>query len=97
MAITKRYRETGGDIFEIRYEQQPDGTWKMFADEHPDNSFDTSVVKCHLYGSGQICVASGKEPRSFDRARAIAIAWMDGYSQYVRTGSFPTGRKRVNV
>ncbi len=98
MARTTRYREsTTGDEYAIRYEEQPGGTWKMYADEHPPNPFDPSVSKCHLYSSKLICVASGKEPHAFERAQAIAFVWMDGFSQYIRRGVFPTGRKRVHV
>lgn len=98
MSITKRYRETNtGDEYTIRYESQPDGTWKCFADAHPDNDYDPAVRLCHLYSSDEICVFAGKEPRTFDRAQAIAFVWMEGYSQYVRTGVFPKGKKRVHV
>lgn len=98
MSVTKRYRETTtGDHYTIRYESQSDGMWKIYADAHPANSFDSSVSKCHLYSSSEICVFAGKEPRTMDRAQAIAFVWMEGYSQYVRSGSFPTGKKRVRI
>lgn len=96
--ITQRYRQKPyGDTYTIEYRRQSDGHYDIFATEHPQNPFDESVVKCHLYSSGEVCVAAGKEPRTLDRAKAIAFTWMDGYSAYCRTGNFPTGSKRVNV
>jgi hypothetical protein len=44
-----------------------------------------------------VCVASGQEPHTLDRAVAIAKFWIGGYSRYVRTGAFPIGGKRVHV
>ena len=96
--ITKRYRETNtGDIYSITYDKQSNGTWKMFSHEHPSNPYDNSASQCHLYSSGEICVHEGQEPRSYERAQAIVFVWMEGYSQFVRSGVFPTGRKRVHV
>lgn len=96
--ITKRYRQTTyGDIYTIEYHPQSDRTIKMFCFDHPDNPFSADVTKCHLYPSGAICVSEGNEPRTMDRATAIATFWMDGYSKYIRSGEFPNGAAKVNV
>ena len=95
---TKRYRETTtGDRYTIEYRKQSNGTYKIFCSEHPYNRHDTSVHQCHLYSSDEVCVAPGKEPRTLDRAKAIATIWIQGYSQYIRTGKFPATGGRVNV
>lgn len=96
--ITQRYRQKPyGDLYTIEFRRQSDGHYDIYATEHPANPYDSAVTKCHLYSSGRVCVAAGKEPRTLDRAKAIAFTWMDGYSVYCRTGVFPTGAKRVNV
>jgi len=96
--VRKRYRQTPhGDLYTLEFRPQTDGHWDIYALESPHNPYDTSVVKCHLYERGEVCVAAGKEPRTLDRAVAIAFIWMDGYSVYVPEGRFPTGAKRVNV
>ena len=98
LMTTKRYRETTtSDRYTIEYRKQSNGTYKIFCTEHPYNSQSTSVHKCHLYSSGEVCVAAGREPRTLDRAKAIAMIWLQGYSQYVRTGKFSEGKRRVNV
>jgi hypothetical protein len=97
-ADTKRYRQTQfGDLYTIQFRPQPSGTVKLFCLDHPYNPYSDDAAKCHLYSSGEICVSHGCEPRTLDRAKAIATAFMDGYSQYVRTGVFPNGGKRVSV
>ncbi len=96
--ITKNYRQQPyGDHYTIVFRPQPNGTFKIYCPEHPDNPHSTDVTKCHLYSSGEICVAAGKEPRTLDRAKAIAMFWIDGYSRYIRTGVFPNGNAKVNV
>lgn len=96
--VTLKYRQTTyGDTYEIEYQPQSNGTIKLFCFNHPHNPHDTAVTKCHLYSSGEVCVAGGHEPRTLDRAKAIAAFWMDGYSGYVRTGKFYNGQAKVNV
>ena len=95
--MTKTYMVDGQDRYVIDYRPQSDGTIKMFALDHPYNPQSDPVNVHHLYSSGEICVAAGHEPRTLDRATAIAATWMQGFSRYVRTGTFPSGTKRFNV
>src|SRR5438105_652768 len=99
MAIRLDYRETRtGDSYRIRFEQWSDGIWRIFCEHHPRNPYDASVLKCHLYDSGEVCIDHSKyAPRTLDKAKACAYFWMEGYSQYVRTGVFPATGGRVNV
>ncbi|WP_339734832.1 hypothetical protein [uncultured Gimesia sp.] len=99
MAVTKNYRVDGTDDYTIKYEEKGwlSPTYKITCTRHPHNPRSNSVNDCHLYSSGEVCVAAGKEPKSLDKAKAIGMAFCEGYSQYVRTGKFPNGRKRVNV
>jgi len=99
MPITSEYRETNtGDYYIIRFERRSDGVWRIFADLHPHNPFNTSVHQCHLYDSKEICVDHSKyKPRTLDQAKACAVMWMEGYSQYVRTGRFLATGGRVKV
>ena len=99
MSVTKHYRIDGEDLYTITYEKQGwlNTTYKIICTKHPHNPRSTSVHDCHLYSSGEICVAAGKAPKTLDKAKAIAMAWCEGYSTYIRTGVFPNGAKRVNV
>jgi hypothetical protein len=100
MSLVKHYenRQEGYiDRYAVEYRTEPDGTISVWSPEHPPNRFDTSVAKCHLYSSGKICIASGREPRSMEVAEAIAHYWMMGYSVYVRMGEFPDPGARVSV
>ena len=96
--LTQRYRQTTyGDVYTIEYVLQSDGTYKLMCMEHPYNPYSTDVAKCHLHPSNSICVAATYPVDSLDKAKAVATSFMDGYSQYVRSGVFPNGAKKVNV
>jgi hypothetical protein len=92
-----RYLIDKTDRYAIEFRPQPDGTIKLFAVTHPADPFGAGVSINHLYGSGEICVATGRAPRTMDRARAIAMVWAKGWSTYIRTGKFPSGNQKVNV
>lgn len=96
--ITKRYRQTTyDDLYTIEYRLQSDGTYKLACLEHPTNLYSTDVTKCHLYPSREVCVSGSYKVDSFEKAQAVASAFMDGYSQYIRSGKFPNGAKKVHV
>jgi len=95
--VVKEYRVDGRDRYKIEYVEQGHGTWKLFCHNHPHNPRSTNVSKCHLYSSGEVCVAGGHEPKTLDQAMAIGIFWAQGYSNYLRTGTFYNGKARVNV
>ncbi len=99
MATTRNYRVNGSDEYTITYEKQGwlDPSYKIICTRHPHNPRSTSVHDCHLYSSGEVCVAAGKEPKTLDKAKAIGMAWAEGFSTYIQTGSFPNGAKRINV
>ena len=95
--VTKRYR-IGGRFFTLRFVPNWWGSkWKIYADEHPPDPWGKGVGHNHLYASGEVCVAAGKEPGTLDRAIAIGQVWAHGWVEYCRTGEFPKGPKRVNV
>jgi hypothetical protein len=96
-SLTKRYRVDGTDEYTIEYRRESDGTYALYCHEHPRDPFGKGASTHHLYESGRICVASGHEPNTLDRATAIASVWMHGFSRYVRSGTFPRGGGRVNV
>lgn len=98
MSITIEYREGGtGDLYILRYEDKG-STWRIFVEAHPENPFDSSVLKCHLYPGGEVCVDRTKfNPSTFEDAKAVAYFWMANYSQYVRFGKFPATGGLVNV
>lgn len=99
MNVRVAYRETKtDDVYILVYEHGSDGIWRIRAEQHPDNPFDNAVYSCHLYSNGEICVDHSKfAPRALDQAKACAYLWMEGYSQYVRTGVFPATGARVRV
>lgn len=79
-------------------EIRPSGNcYSLHAISHPPNTQGGGVTTHHLYSSGQICVSTGYEPRTIERAKAIAMSWCEGWSKYIRGKEFPNGRKRVLV
>lgn len=96
--VMRRFRtERHGDLFAFEFRQQHDGHFDIFCFEHPTTPLDTSVSRCHIYPTGEVCVRAGREPLTLDRAIAIATVWAEGYSHYCRTGRFPRGTKKVHV
>lgn len=93
----KRSYLVGRDKYTIDYVSQSDGTIRLHADLRPADPHGAGVAESHLYLTGEICVSAGNAPTTMDRAKAIAVHWMEGYSEYVRSGEFPTGRRRVHV
>lgn len=95
--MLKSYRVDKRDNYQIEYRQQSDGTIKLYARSFPPDPFEGDSHAHHILPDGSICVSSGNEPRTLDRAKAIAVHWMEGYSQYIRTGTFPNESRRVRV
>lgn len=95
--MIRHYVVNKTDRFAIRYDALPDGTIALYAVERPRDPFGGPVTTTHVYNDDRICVATGHEPRTYDRAKAIAAAWMEGYSSYVRTGTFPNKARHINV
>jgi hypothetical protein len=73
------------------------GYYTLHAVSYPPNTRGGTVHDHHLYSDGTICVTVGQEPRTIDRAKAIAMSWCDGWSKYQRGNAFPNGRKAVSV
>lgn len=95
--IKKRYRVDGQDEYAIELRPQSNGTFKVFATACPEDVHGEGPTTHHRYSTGEICVTEGREPRTADRATAIALAWVDGYSEYLKSGSFPNGAKKIRV
>jgi hypothetical protein len=95
--MTREYLVDGVDRYLIRFERDPASYYKLFADRRPPDPFGKGAQEHHLFTSGQICVSAGEEPRTLDRARAIAQFWCQGFSTYRRTGVFPNRACRVVV
>lgn len=95
--MIRRFIVDGRDHYTIEFRQESMGTISLHAKEYPPNRRGGTVHEHHLYSSGEICVTKGKEPRTVDRAKAIAMSWCEGWSEFQRTGIFPNGAKRVNV
>ena len=95
--MIKHYVVNGHDRYCIEFQRQSNGTFKLYAREHPPDPYGKPVNDNHLYASGEICVAAGYEPTTLDRAKAIAVHFMEGWSRYIRIGTFPTGARRVTV
>lgn len=93
----KKSYVVGKDKYTIDYVGQPDRTIKMFAELHPPDPHGAAVAESHLFPTGEICVSAGNAPETMDRAKAIAVHFMEGYSEYVQSGEFPNGKRRVHV
>lgn len=97
-SVIKHYRDPQtGHRYTIEFRPEADGTWTLWALDAPKNAHGGSVTEHHLYSSGQVCVDARHKPRTLDRAVAIAVYWMNRYSAFVTTGTFPRTPGRVNV
>ncbi len=94
--MTCNFLVDGVDRYSIEV-RQSGSYYTLHAITYPPNNRGGGVTDHHLYSSGQICVSAGYEPRTIDRAKAIAMSWCEGWSKYVRGYDFPNGAKRVNV
>jgi hypothetical protein len=54
-------------------------------------------MACHLLEGEEICVRVGDEPRTLERAKAIALFWLRGFGIYRRSGVFPNEGGRIHV
>ncbi len=75
--MIKHYVVNGHDRYCIEFQRQSNGTFKLYAREHPPDPYGKPVNDNHLYASGEICVAAGYEPTTPGRAvlpRARALA-----------------------
>lgn len=95
--MTKSYRVDGKYNFTLDFRKDSDGTYSIRALRYPDNPHSDNVRDTHVYSSGRLCVESGMEPRSLDKAIAIGKFWCTGYAHYIETGRFPNGSSRVDV
>lgn len=95
--MRKAYRVDGLYDFVIDLKPQPDGTIKIFAPIAPPDPHGKGADTHHRYASGEVCVASGKEPRTYDTAEAIAKYWAERYAAYLTTGTFDDTGARVRV
>ena len=95
---TYQNRQAGyTDQYTVAYQAEDDGTYSIWAEQRPADPYrDKDEAHVDLNGE-KVCVRRGQEPRTLERAEAIAHAWMLGYSEYVRTGEFPRGSRRVDV
>lgn len=87
MSVYKEYynREHGSDDgYAFRFEKENNGTITIRCLDHPDNPNSSDPRQTHLYESGKVCVAEGREPRSMEMAEAIAHAFMQHYSNHIR-------------
>ena len=89
---------TTGDMYRIECRWNPRGRYyEMFILERPSCSYPVGYGGGHVLETNRVCVAEGREPQTIERAKAIAIHWLCGFSSYRRTGEFPNGQVRVDV
>lgn len=72
------------------------GHFEMLVLTKPECHFQEGLA-AHLHPGDRICVLKGYEPKTLERAKAIAMHWLRGYSIYCRTGNFPNGAAKINV
>lgn len=97
--MTKEYLVHKIDRYEIQFVVQSNRTIKLFALQRPADPHGGGVLQNHVYSDDSICVAAGNEPRTMERAEAVAHMWMTGYSAYIRDpqGRFANNGCRVDV
>lgn len=95
---TLTYRMPTGGTYRIQFRRAGIfvGPYEMKVIQRPECPFPLGV-SAHLLAGDHICVATGREPRTIEQAKAIAFHWMNGFETYRRSGSFPNGRARFDV
>lgn len=88
--MKKEYRVNRRDNYIIEFVTQSNGMIKIYVRLHPPDCHRRGVDHTHLFSDGHICVTVGREPRSLAQAARIAKAWCEGWSEYCRTGTFPS-------
>lgn len=59
----------------------------VYCNKHPSlGGRSSNAHKTHLYSSGKVCFASGREPRSISEAHRRAQQWAEYFLEYIRTG-----------
>ena len=93
---TKAYKIDG---YVFRFDFVPTGgRFNIMVLHCPVNKRNTSEGVCHVNPeTGKICIAAGREPKTLDRAVALAWHWASGYVVYQRTGLFPNGAAKRDV
>lgn len=89
----------GVDRYRIDFRAKSDGTFDLIVLERPADPYRRSDVSAHILSGNRICVAAGHEPRTLDRAKAVGMMWMSGYSTFIRDrqGVFPNKACKVNI
>lgn len=98
---TLSYRVPGGAVYKIEYRRIKDTffgptRYTMRVLKHPKCRHPLGIP-AHLLEANTICVAQGREPRTMDRAKAIALHWISGFEVYRTRGVFPNGQARIDV
>ena len=87
MDQTLTYRSKNGQhYFAFRFHPR-NGTIEISCTRHPSfNGRSSDPVKTHLFRSGELCFASGQEPRTVARAKSLAAQWAEYFLDYLKTG-----------
>lgn len=80
----------GGRSYHLAYWHE-NGDYKAAVMEGDKPTDRGQPQKCHLYDDRTICLKGASEPpyTRIAEARARAILWALGYSEYLKTGEFP--------
>lgn len=97
MSVTKRFRVDGWADFTLEFRRGADGTYSIWCLDHPTNAHGGGVSDHHLYSDRHVCIAEGREPRTLDRAIAIAHVFMKSFAHWCQTGKHGRTGGRVNV
>ncbi|MEZ5942897.1 MAG: hypothetical protein R3C18_16010 [Planctomycetaceae bacterium] len=88
--IRKEYRVGGVDQYVIEYHWTFLFGVDVYVRRSPFDPFKKSPAYHHLYANGLLCIAAEHQPWTVAQAERITRAWMETFSNYVRTGYFPT-------
>lgn len=95
--IRWRFRDRRwGDSYVIDCVWDEDGDrYRVYCVEHPAMSFPLGF-RAMLCPGNEISVSESHAPRTVDRAKALAICWIAGFSASIRTGEFTEPPVRVS-
>lgn len=95
--ITKSFVETTyGDAYTFRFEDTG-AYWVIFILKHPPNPIGGGAHKTHILAGNQLCIVTGREPKTLQAAVACSCEFIVYFSRYIRTGDTVQSKIRCDL
>jgi hypothetical protein len=89
-AVKSKYRTRDGqDDYHLSFEQQRDGSWRVYIEEQPGyrGRADDAHTTHRLSDGGRKYICWTNPLRTLPEAKQVAAMWADATQQYIRSGT----------